>query len=235
MLSLDAWQNLHQALEFYIREGFSYIEAPWCATPEAIDITLPKGCECTTAFTSTNRLYLVGSAEQSFLEMHLRGRIPQHTKLVTLTPCFRLDDQDPSTGHLPYFMKVELGYFFPGHVFNFSSPAFAYGPARTLRSQAQTFLQTLTGVCPQQGERPPVRVESTSQGEMQDYPLEDLEIDGVEVGSYGIRTYVSTSGKVFSWAYGTGLAEPRTSWAIARVTREANKVLRTPSSNDLLP
>lgn len=37
----------------------------------------------------------------------------------------------------------------------------------------------------------------------------DLEINNIEVGSYGIRQY-----KNLFWVYGTGLAEPRFSQAI---------------------
>ena len=42
-----------------------------------------------------------------------------------------------------------------------------------------------------------------------DPEIGDLHVGGIEVGSYGIREF-----KGFRWAYGTGLAEPRFSWAL---------------------
>ena len=39
----------------------------------------------------------------------------------------------------------------------------------------------------------------------------DLQIGGVEVGSYGVRSH-----RGFKWAYGTGLAEPRFSTVARR-------------------
>jgi hypothetical protein len=40
---------------------------------------------------------------------------------------------------------------------------------------------------------------------------QDIEINGVEVGSYGYRTYEG-----FNWIYGTGCAEPRLTQALER-------------------
>ena len=36
----------------------------------------------------------------------------------------------------------------------------------------------------------------------------DIEVDGVEVGSYGIREY-KCGDKIYTWVYGTGVALPR--------------------------
>ena len=41
----------------------------------------------------------------------------------------------------------------------------------------------------------------------------DLYCGGIEIGSYGLRS-AALGGQIFTWAYGTGLAEPRFSQAI---------------------
>lgn len=47
----------------------------------------------------------------------------------------------------------------------------------------------------------------------------DVEVDGVEVGSYG-HNELRDGDAPFVWVYGTGLAEPRLSQAIARLKKE---------------
>ena len=47
----------------------------------------------------------------------------------------------------------------------------------------------------------------------------DLEIAGIEVGSYGIRHHEL----VGHWAFGTGLAEPRYSQAMGKYNEQMGK------------
>lgn len=125
---------------------------------------------------------LVGSAEQGFLELMLQGKLSRRTPYVSAGPCFRFDDNGKSQDHLPYFFKVELFYLcdevLGEDAINWSN---------LMVNDAKRYLggwsvKTEDGV--------------------------DLLLGGVEIGSYGIRTYSN-----FTWAYGTGLAEPRHSYA----------------------
>lgn len=104
---------LGRAVEEYKRRGYVYKEVPWMVPEEAIRATLqapapsyvacPRyeypdgGCD---AFVEA--CYLVGSAEQSFLQMR-----PKPGAYVGVTPCFR---HEPVTNifYQTGFMKVEL-------------------------------------------------------------------------------------------------------------------------------
>ncbi|MBA44818.1 MAG: hypothetical protein CMF62_12580 [Magnetococcales bacterium] len=99
------WQFLSQALAYYQNQGYTYVEAPWTVRRETTEVTFPQAYE---AMGHDNGLDndLVGSAEQSFIQLALDGDLPKG-RYVALTPCFR---QEPaiSATHRAYFMKVEL-------------------------------------------------------------------------------------------------------------------------------
>jgi hypothetical protein len=126
--------------------------------------------------------YLVGSAEQSFIHAMKLDGLPKG-RYVTLTPCFRREPQVTET-HLLQFMKVEL---FASHDAN---PDLALEFA----DLARRFMEEETSHA--------VDLVMTAEGY-------DLEIGGIEVGSYAARTADG-----MSWTCGTGLAEPRFSTAI---------------------
>jgi len=123
---------------------------------------------------------LVGSAEQGFIQLGMEGKLNSTIKYVSAGPCFRTDT--PDFLHQSYFFKVEL---------------FAMCNSEEQASQtAIEFRDIAMSVMPAA------------------YPIEtdigwDLEVNYIEVGSYGIRN-ISKIGWV---AYGTGLAEPRYSTA----------------------
>lgn len=121
-------------------------------------------------------LGLVASAEQSFYQLMLNGNLPDGD-YVACTPCFRFEETYDEI-HAPYFMKVEL----------ISVWQYPTSPL-TLTHLAMKFMKSLTSV--------PMEHVQTADGY-------DIEIGGIEVGSYGLR---SVNGN--NWSYGTGLAEPR--------------------------
>lgn len=122
---------------------------------------------------------LVASGEQSFLEI----RTHLHGKYVCVTPCFR--DENPVTElHRNYFMKVELIHVEPDN----------WESMLQMREDATCFFRRYSYN---------IKYSIQAPNEM------DIEINGIEVGSYGFREYNG-----FKWVYGTGCAEPRLSQAI---------------------
>ena len=95
------YRKITAALEHYEQRGYPYMEVPWVVSSEALNVTLPPE----HAATKVQYGDLVGSAEQSFIELMLRGEAV--TKACAITPCFRLEDAYDELHH-GYFMKLEL-------------------------------------------------------------------------------------------------------------------------------
>lgn len=130
---------------------------------------------------------LVGSAEQSFLSIY--DELDKGL-YYAITPCFR--DEVEDEWHQKNFMKLEL--FQKGWLHNyFISTALEYFSRYTNGLEIIEF--------------DPTKREWNF----------DIELGGIEVGSYGIRSYAD--GK-FEWTYGTGLAEPRFTKALWQNTQK---------------
>jgi hypothetical protein len=127
---------------------------------------------------------MVGSAEQGFLSLAMKSELP-NTNYVSAGPCFRVEQYDEL--HQSQFFKVEL--FVRCDTDNGAARA-----AIELRNRARKFMNYVPEVV------------YTDDGS-------DLEINGIEVGSYGIRYHEN----VGWWAYGTGLAEPRYTQALESI------------------
>jgi hypothetical protein len=122
---------------------------------------------------------LVGSAEQSF--MHINSQIGLG-KFIACTPCFRNEDKVDQL-HQRTFMKVEL-----------------YANDRIHENydlMIKDAMELVRFLAPDHD----IGMDTTSEGV-------DIFLNGVEIGSYGIRSYNGVQ-----WAYGTGIAEPRFSTA----------------------
>lgn len=96
------YRKFGDTLDFYESRGYRYIEVPWIVSDAAISVTLPPGKEATT----TGFGALVGSAEQSFIQMLQDGITI--SKACAITPCFRDEPGGWDELHQPYFMKLEL-------------------------------------------------------------------------------------------------------------------------------
>jgi hypothetical protein len=92
---------LAKAIEYYKNLGYREIETPWVVPLETMQITLPEDLKP----APYNKNYLVGSAEQGFLDLRIKEKIIG--KFVSTTPCFRINDCKDSL-HQEYFMKTEL-------------------------------------------------------------------------------------------------------------------------------
>lgn len=129
---------------------------------------------------------LVGSAEQSFLALDKAGILGKGC-FVAISPCFRNED---FTGrfHQKHFMKVEV----------YDNQTVTTNRMEQLVDYARAFFKTECD--------PGMDLSrlNTDDGV-------DIILNGVEIGSYGVREMDG-----LQWVYGTGLAEPRFSAAIAK-------------------
>lgn len=143
---------------------------------------------CALTCPEPDRMYgfednvLVGSAEQAFMHAQKTGYLPAG-RYVSITPCFRRENEETET-HKRQFMKVEL----------YASHAAGDEIAEEFADLARQFMSTETDET--------VDLVRTAEGW-------DLEIGGIEVGSYSARRLGG-----MEWTCGTGLAEPRFSMAV---------------------
>lgn len=189
------WSRLARAVEFYKRLGYTYVEAPWTTDAEAANITCDEARHTLRVSANGHQDVLVGSAEVSFLQMRGRDQLPPG-KYVAITPCFRYEK--PDFLHQEYFMKVEL---FRDDVCNTIVMDNMTWEARHF------FYNEIEKIpYPKRGWTPDIKLSwvKTEEGY-------DIELNGVEIGSYGIRRL--SSGR--AWIYATGLAEPRFSRALS--------------------
>lgn len=182
------YNNLHKSTIYYEERGFKRIEAPWTVSEYVDNITKPK--DIPSLKLEHNGKCLVASGEQSFLYLYLKNFLPLG-RYQSITPCFRGFESFDYT-HSKYFMKNEL-----------------------IQTDAiNTYeLENITDICLsfyQQFFQDQLEVIKTDEGF-------DIEINGQELGSYGIR-----SCEFLDWIYATGCAEPRLS-SIVNYNKKLNK------------
>jgi len=202
------YTRLGLAERAYGKLGYEQRDLPWLVPEKAILMTLPGGSApdslerrlrqiAETWKRDEEQLSLLGSAEQAFVhEMMTDTDLEVGTKYYAITPCFR-DEPVLDRLHRRHFMKLELFQQLPSHASNLDA-ACAVGDMIEASIQVMTQV-TCSGYYDTRVELQQV---ATPDGV-------DLEIAGIEVGSYGYRR---TNGLL--WAYGTGLAEPRMSEAL---------------------
>jgi hypothetical protein len=174
------WNNLIQTLEYFKSQGYTYLEVPWIVPEKITAITFDREDVFVTKLGD-----LVGSAEQSFLDMNLRGTLPKG-KFCALTPCFRSEKEITNLKRF-YFMKVELIHT-------------DVVDEKTLLEVTTKCLHWFSYLLNDRA-----YIVTTENGY-------DIEYKGIELGSYGIREY-SKFRSPFKWLYATGIAEPRFSQA----------------------
>lgn len=172
---------LGKAQTYYQHLGYSELAVPWIISHEAQNATRPP--DRREFYTLDG--YLNSSGEQSFLELLLSGvRLTKHS---CITSCFR--DEIPDRLHQRAFVKLEL-----------INTDVSEANLQIMIHDAKTFFDQLSP------KSSPVQVILT------DLVTRSFDIidgtHGIELGSYGIRTY-----KSYRWIYGTGLALPRFSIA----------------------
>jgi hypothetical protein len=168
--------RLDRSISYYELHKFKRIESPWTVSEKISNLTKP--IESTNLEIKNKNKVLVASGEQSFLYLYIKGFIPLEDKFQTITPCFRDDIFDQL--HTKYFIKNEL--FITDNVCEDTL-------YKTIHICKEFFESELS-----------VSVTLTELGKNQI----DLEYNGMELGSYGIRNV-----GFMKYIYATGLAEPR--------------------------
>lgn len=188
---------IQSALTFYQNLSYQYISLPWTASLFAINHTKPPYKK---NFKIKDDEFLVGSGEQSFIQLLLEGSLVPG-RYVGITPCFRDDKRDDS--HHNYFMKVELI-----NVFNsISVPRNLRETVRIvdgITQDALSFFNTFN--------HSSVGYDIQITYPKKEHFQQDIitKRHKIEIGSYGVRY----KNNVPWFIYGTGLAEPRFSYAI---------------------
>lgn len=177
------WSLVAKAIKHYRKANYSYLEVPWLVSNEAVRLTYSGP---TPYQTSVGQL--VGSAEQSFLELELEGLMPVQERFVTASPCWR-NEKAYDEWHQTSFMKVEL--YSKGNCWEeFLSDAMELFIDLGLDNDSLVVVE-----CPE-----------GPYTEQWDLAIKLSNNKLIELGSYGYREEES-----LKWSYGTGLAEPRTS------------------------
>ena len=175
------WGILHRACIHYSYLGYEQKETPWIIPENYGKTTKPH---VDKSFVHNNDMFknqaheLVGSAEQGFIYLLLNNLLPVG-KYFSVSPCFRVDNYDST--HLPWFMKLELLIYSPGKEIEYLN---------TILQDAFTFFN--------------MNSENQCQKIMLDDGTYDINLNGLEIGSYGIREIEN-----IKYIYGTGIALPR--------------------------
>jgi hypothetical protein len=163
------------------------VETPWLVSKATSDITKPIGAmDYTVSYAGKSKVF-VASGEQGFLYNINKGFLPTG-KFQTITPCMRYETFDDY--HQKYFMKNELIYIL--EPLEYTQDHVNIEIVRMMSMVVET-LSTISGIDEE-------RFQIVDTGEMSS----DIELDGIEIGSYGYRMCAFAH-----WIYGTGIAEPR--------------------------
>lgn len=190
------YQTVSRAISAYSTRGYKYVDTPWMVSGNALTVTLPPGRHgfaVSHPEREPRSNNLVGSAEQGFIQLMLNGEI-EPGSWCSAGPCFR-DEPEVDEMHRLSFFKVEL--------IKICSPTETVDLIDVWK-MAQLAAQVHSDVFFATNSRD-FYIRRTDVGY-------DLELKGVEVGSYGTREHAG-----HRWLYGTGLALPRAQLARAKL------------------
>ncbi|HDR9105442.1 TPA: hypothetical protein QDB04_002283 [Burkholderia vietnamiensis] len=181
----DSLQLLHIALQWWQAYGFAYTDLPWMVPKQYTDAFRPSHCRDVPTLHGN----FVGSGEQSFLMLRDENRLPGPAPgYIGWTPCLRDERLDHTHQH--GFMKAE--WFVPLD----DDTDWHAKLLGLLSRQSGLFYALATQVL---GE--PLFAVTHEQVTPEQI---DLVINGMEVGSYGLRIFHEKP-----YLFGTGLALPR--------------------------
>lgn len=179
------YQLLYHAIKYFAKKGFTQIETPWRVSEKAINATFKSD----DAFKCDDK-FLVGSAEQGFLELRLQNKI-SFGSFMSVSPCFR--NETPDYYHQQEFMKLELIHI-SDHILDKNSKVYTM-----FREMVINFIRKELKINGSE-------IALLETTDINSIYSEDIIIHGIEYGSYGIREFNS-----LYYIYGTGIALPRAS------------------------
>lgn len=197
------YELLNEAKAYYVGHGFKYIEVPWIVSPGAYNATAPVN-----GHIAKNGI-IVASGEQSFMQLVLDGLLTAG-RYCCITPCFRPWDLNRSREHLTQFVKMELIQY---EMRDYKENADFYEESyEFLKDKAINFLSSKVAGAEVIKTQDDPRLECTT------IISHDVQTSwGLELGSYGIRSHPA----IGYWIYGTGVALPRLTSAIAQLAKRA--------------
>jgi hypothetical protein len=183
------YQTVSRAISLYGAQKYKYVDTPWYVGANALTVTLPRERWGFNMWHPElpNDKFLVGSAEQGFIQLMLDGAI-QPGSYCSAGPCFR-DEPVVDELHRYSFFKLELLKIYD------TKEVPQLIDAWKMAYMARDIHVDLYWLSEKSKEK--LRVIKTPEGY-------DLELAGVEIGSYGLREHAG-----HRWLYGTGLALPR--------------------------
>jgi elongation factor P--beta-lysine ligase len=101
-LSID-YALLVKAKEYYANLGYEYIETPWIVDEMSAKSTCRHSSDI---FILDDGQHMVGSGEQSFIQLCRDRKLVPDKFYMTITPCFRRGENDST--HAEQFIKLEL-------------------------------------------------------------------------------------------------------------------------------
>lgn len=181
------------ATDYYVNKGFQRIETPWLVSKDIADLTKPLDSSTYIVQKDVERKQkaFVASGEQSFLYLINKGHLPSSGRYQTVTPCLRDDMWD--TTHMKNFIKLELIEYITYNEYA-NIKLNTINSVHRMVDQALSFFSTKVNASL-------LSVVNTSTKDSVSF---DINLDGVEIGSYGYRSCMFCE-----WIYGTGIAEPR--------------------------
>ena len=188
-LNSNALGRLQGALDYWQEAGYEFVNLPWLVSRPVIEYTRPPQAQGEDIYTPHGGF--VASGEQSFIQLWLDGKLKGDTRYVGWTPCIRQEPVFDARHHF-YFIKAELFV-----------PCISQEPEevrhRIVRLAKRYFIYEA----------------GTASVKQIDDDQFDIEVAGIEVCSYGLRTLPTGE----PYVYGTALAEPRLSYAIEEKER----------------
>lgn len=194
MSKIIDYELLNKALKYYTKVGFKQIEVPWRVSGEAINSTFDSNL----SFKSDDK-FLIGSSEQGFLELYLQNKLTSN-QLMSVSPCFRNEIEDDL--HQQEFMKLELIFF----------SNYEIGGTDTTYN---IFKQFVISFIIKKLKIKTSDIFILGTNESNSIYSEDILINGIEYGSYGIRQFQDKY-----YIYGTGIALPRASKILKSIERK---------------
>lgn len=183
-LNANTLGRIQDALNYWQQREYQFVNLPWLASRPVIEYTRPPQALGDDIYTPHGGL--VASGEQSFIQLWLEGRLQPDTPYIGWTPCFRQESVFDALHHF-YFIKAEL--------FVLCESLDADNIQNGMVREATRYFVSQAGTA---------TVVPLPDSQM------DIEVCGIEVGSYGRRKMPSGE----TYVYGTALAEPRLSEAI---------------------